>query len=71
MSIFFFIEFHDSVIVGVHINHKGLVDLLPDVVLNFGGSGWLEGQFVALLFENLINNIGDYFREVQIYQAGR
>lgn len=71
MWIFFFTNFHDSVIVGIDVYNKVLIHFFSDIFFDFGRPDGFEGQFVRLLGKNLINNIGNDFRIVQVDQTRR
>ena len=63
----FFIDFADSIIIGVNIYNQIFVDGLSNVIddlLRFDG---LKGQFLVL--EDFFNGIGDDFWEMKIYKT--
>lgn len=64
-------NFVDPVVVGIDVDHKVLVDLVPDVLDYFGGEDGLEGQFWEIVLDDGVDDIGDDLREVKVDKSGR
>ena len=71
ISEFLFMNFVDPVVVGIDVDHKVLVDLVPDVLDYFGGEDGLEGQFWEIVLDDGVDDIGDDLREVKVDKSGR
>lgn len=64
----FVVYFADTVIVGIDVYDKMLVNWLSNVIDNFFWMDRLKRQLLST--QDLIDSIGDYFREVEVDESG-